>query len=69
MINISQLAAFESVDLWYAIPLIVVVSLVYSATRYEEAKPIMVQSLRTGVWIVSFMAVIFAILLIIAWWL
>ena len=69
MINISQLAAFESVDLWYAIPLIVVVSLVYSATRHEEPMPIMVQSLRTGVWIVSFMAVVFGILMFIAWWL
>lgn len=68
MINIPLLAAFGSVDLWYAIPLIVAVSLVYSATRHEEPMPIMIQSLRTGVWIVSFMAVVFAVLMIVAWW-
>ena len=67
--NIPLPAAFGYVDLWYAVPLIVVVSLVYSATRHEEPMPIMIQALRTGVWIVSFMAVVFAILMIIAWWL
>lgn len=69
MINIHLPAAFGSVDLWYAIPLIVAVSLVYSATRHEQPMPIMVQSLRTGVWIAGFMAVVFAILMTIAWWL
>ncbi len=67
MINSLLSAIFDTVDLWYAVPLIVVVSLVYSATRHEETGAIMVQSLRTGVWIVCFMAVIFAILMIIAW--
>ena len=67
MMNFLQLAAFNTVDLWYALPLIVAVSLVYSATRHEETGAIMVQALRTGVWIVCFMAVIFAILMLIAW--
>ena len=69
MINSLLPVIFDTVDLWYAVPLIVVVSLVYSATRHEETGAIMVQSLRTGVWIVCFMAVIFAILIIVAWWL
>lgn len=67
MMNSFLLAALGTVDLWYAVPLIVVVSLVYSATRHEETGAILVQSLRTGVWILCFMAVIFAILTIIAW--
>ena len=69
MINSLITTAFSTVDLWYAVPLIVVVSLVYSATRHEETGEILVQSLRTGVWIVCFMAVIFAILMLVAWWL
>ncbi len=69
MINSLLLSVLDTVDLWYAVPLIVVVSLVYSATRHEETGAIMVQSLRTGVWIVCFMTIIFAILMIIAWWL
>lgn len=67
MMNSCLLSALETVDLWYAVPLIVAVSLVYSATRHEETGSIMVQSLRTGVWIVCFMTVIFVILMIVAW--
>ena len=69
MIDILPMAVFEYVDIWYAIPLIVTVSLVYSATRFEQPAPIMVQSLRTGVWIVCFMILVFAILTIMSWWL
>jgi len=67
MINSCLLSALGTVDLWYAVPLIVAVSLVYSATRHEETGAIMIQSLRTGVWIICFMAVIFVILMIVAW--
>lgn len=41
--------------LWYALPLIVVVSLVYSATRYEQMGPILRHALRTGGWMVVFL--------------
>lgn len=56
-------------NLWYAIPLIVAVSLVYAATRHEEMRPIFHHAVRIGVWIVGFMAAIFAVLLLISWWL
>ena len=48
--------------LWHAIPIILVVSLVYGATRHELVKPILYHAYRTVVWIVGFMAMIFAIL-------
>ncbi|MBN2295413.1 MAG: hypothetical protein JXM70_23480 [Pirellulales bacterium] len=67
MMNSQLLSALETVDLWYALPLIVAVSLVYSATRHEETGAIMIQSLRTGIWIICFMTVIFLILMVIAW--
>jgi heme/copper-type cytochrome/quinol oxidase subunit 2 len=54
-------------DMLYALPLIVVVSLVYSATRHEEAGPIFAHALRTGLWITGFMAVVFAVLLVMSW--
>ena len=69
MISSLLPTVFNTIDLWYAVPLIVAVSLVYSATRHEETGEILIQSLRTGVWIVCFMAVIFALLMIVAWWL
>ncbi len=54
-------------QLWYAAPLIVVVSLVYAATRHEQLGPILSHALRIGVWIVGFMVVVFAVLLAV-WW-
>jgi hypothetical protein len=60
-------ADFTINQLWYAVPLIVAVSLVYAATRHEEMGPILRHAVRIGVWIVGFMAVVFAILLAM-WW-
>jgi hypothetical protein len=54
--------------LWYALPLVIVVSLVYAATRHEEMTPILYHTVRVGVWIVGFMASIFAVLMLVSWW-
>jgi hypothetical protein len=43
-------------DLWYAVPLIVSISFVYSATRAERIVPILVGAARFGLWVVGFMA-------------
>ena len=51
---------------WYAIPLIVAVSLTYAATRHELIEPILRHAVRIGVWIVGFMTVVFAVLLLIS---
>jgi hypothetical protein len=59
--------AAEIAQLWYALPLIVVVSLVYAATRHEEMAPILSHAIRIGGWIVSFMAIVFAVLFVMAW--
>jgi hypothetical protein len=55
--------------LWYALPLVVAVSLVYGATRHERARPILEHALRFAWWIVSFMAVLFVLLWLISRWL
>jgi hypothetical protein len=44
--------------LWYSIPLIVVISLVYGATRHELRRPIFEHAFRFGAWIVGFMAIL-----------
>ena len=49
-------------ELWYALPLIVSVSLVNAGTRYEHAEDILIGSFRSAIWIFTFMAVIFAAL-------
>jgi len=61
------LAAGGPNDLWYALPLIVSVSLVYSGTRYELPEQIISGAVRMGSWIVAFMLVIFAVLALISW--
>lgn len=53
--------------LWYLVPLVVSISLVYGATRHELMGPILEQSVRAAVWILTFMAGIFAVLLFISW--
>jgi hypothetical protein len=55
-----------SADIWYCLPAIIAISLVYSATRHEAMGPILRHALRTGVWITGFMAVFFLILCLIS---
>jgi hypothetical protein len=60
---IGVLLAAEGVhDFWFAVPLILAVSVVYAATRHEETGAILLHAGRIGVWIVGFMVAIFALL-------
>jgi hypothetical protein len=61
------LASIFDNKLWHLVPLVVAISLVYGATRHEEMKPILVQAYRTGVWLVTFLAIIFAIFAVLSW--
>ena len=56
-------------QLWHVVPLIIVVSLVYGATRHEQMGPILRNAFRAATWIVGFMAIIFFVLLGISWFL
>jgi hypothetical protein len=62
------LAAVHISYLWYAVPLIIVISLVYAATKHEATGPILQHAWRIGVWIVGFMLVIFVVLEFLSWW-
>lgn len=55
-------------QIWYLVPLLVSISLVYGATRHEEAWPILVHAYRSLVWMLSFMLSIFMVLLAFDWW-
>ena len=54
-------------DLWYAIPLIIAVSLVYSATRHERMQPILIHAGRVAIGIIGFMAIAFVVLTMVSW--
>ncbi len=51
-----------SLDLWYAVPAVIAISLVYAATRHERMRPILLHAARVAVWIVGFMILVFAVL-------
>lgn len=52
----------------YAIPLVVVISLVYGATRHEYLREIVEHSIRSACWVVGFMALILAIIWVAGFW-
>jgi uncharacterized membrane protein YhaH (DUF805 family) len=53
-------------DIWYALPLIIAISLVYAATRHEAMGPIIGHAVRLALWITGFLAVFFVILWLIS---
>ncbi len=55
-------------DLWYALPLVIAVSLVYAATRHEAMEAIIPHAVRAGTWIVGFMIAVFLFLGFISLW-
>jgi len=62
------LGTLEVYHLWYALPLVVAVSLVYAATRHEAMGPILKHAAGCGAWIVGLMAVALVLLFLISWW-
>ena len=61
------LLASGALRLWYAVPLVVSVSLVYAATRHEDMGPILDHAWRFALWIFVFMGGIFAVLQLMTW--
>jgi hypothetical protein len=56
------LAAVTIGRLWFLLPLILIVSLVYSASRYETPDRILRRAVRLGLQIAGFMTVILGLL-------
>jgi hypothetical protein len=50
------------------LPLVVVISLVFSATRHEHWKPIVSGAIRTGTFLLFFLGIFFLLLFVISWW-
>lgn len=53
--------------LFMYLPLLFAVSLVVGATRHEKVPMIIDQTIRTAVWITSFMLGIYAVLQVVSW--
>jgi len=54
-------------DLWFAVPLIVAMSLVYAATRHEDLGAIFRHAVRVARWIVLFLVVLWGLLFLMSW--
>lgn len=61
-----SLFATSSSLLWHAIPIVLIVSLVYGATRHELLAPILHHALRTAAWIAGFMLMIAGVLWVVS---
>lgn len=59
--NFTLLAQNENI-LWYVLPLAVAISLVYSASRYEEAESIIARAVKLFFQITVFMTCILGVL-------
>ena len=53
---------FMDARIWWSVPLIVSISLVYGATRHEYIGQIMVQSYKSAIWVVGFKVLVFAVI-------
>jgi len=62
------LATLRVNDFWYALPLVVAISLVYAASRHEQTGLLLHHAARIALWIVGFMAALFVILMLLSWW-
>lgn len=53
--------------LLYYLPLIIAISLVFGATRHEDFRLILQHAFQTARWITGFMAIVFAMLVVLDW--
>ena len=65
--DVMLTGAVELCHVWYALPLVVAVSLVYAATRHEAMTPIVKHAMGCGAWIVGLMAAVLVLLFLVQW--
>lgn len=58
--ELFALLSFQHI--WFAIPLVIVYSLVYAATRHEDMKSIVAHASRFGGWLILLLVVVYGIL-------
>jgi hypothetical protein len=60
---LSVIPLFALVNyMWYSVPLVMAISLVYAATRHELMKPILIHAARWVAWIFGLMFVVYLVL-------
>ena len=54
--------------LWYALPLVVTISLVYAATRHERMGEIIPHAIHFGLMVLLVAAIVFVVFFAMSWW-
>ncbi|MBX3416380.1 MAG: hypothetical protein KF851_02160 [Pirellulaceae bacterium] len=54
--------------IWYAVPLLIAISLVYGATRHEQTKEVLIHSGRFLYWTLIFFAIILGLVWFGGYW-
>jgi len=57
------LIGLGTAQIWYSVPLVIVISLVWGATRHERLPEIIAQSIKSLLWVLTFMGLIFALII------
>ncbi len=55
-------------QLWFALPLVVTISLVYAATRHEQMDDIIRHAIHFGLMVLLVAAIVFVVFYAMAWW-
>ena len=53
---------------WFLVPLVLAISLVFSATRHEHWQPILSGAMRSATWSMILLGIVFLLLLVVSWW-
>jgi hypothetical protein len=61
-------AASRIPQLWFALPLLVTISLVYAATRHEQMDDIARHALHFGLMVLLVTAIVFVVFYAMSWW-
>jgi hypothetical protein len=55
----NLLSEIWTAQIWYAVPLILAIGIVYGSTRHEHLREIVMHSVRAVLWLTLFLGVIF----------
>ena len=58
------LLGLGAAQIWYSVPLVIVISLVWGATRHERLPEIIAHSIKVLLWVLTFMGIIFAVIFV-----
>ncbi|MEZ6095557.1 MAG: hypothetical protein R3C03_15230 [Pirellulaceae bacterium] len=66
LLLVGEVTTFARI--WYSLPLIIAIALVYGATRHERTKDIFVNAVRSMFWITGIGVVILGLILLTGYW-